>query len=53
MPTSSLIKLILLIPFLIAGGLAIAMLSYILVPMMVAVAIFSVLYVVSIDLQRE
>ncbi len=53
MPASSLIKIVLLIPFLIAGGLAIAMLSYIMVPMMVAGAIFSVLYVITVDLQRE
>jgi len=52
MPAATIIKLILIIPFLIAGGLAIAMLSYILVPMMIAGAIFSLLYVVAIDVSN-
>jgi len=52
MSGGTILKLILVIPFLIAGGLAVAMLSYIMVPMMVAGAIFSLLYISAIDLQQ-
>ena len=52
MPASVLIKIILIIPFLIAGGVAITVLSYLLVPMMIAGTIFAVLYVVAVDMNN-
>jgi len=53
MPVSIFIKIILIIPFLIAGGIAIAALSYLLVPMMIAGSIFSILYVITIDMSNN
>jgi hypothetical protein len=45
------IKAAVFIPFLIAGGLAVAFLSYIMVPMFVALIIFGIVYVIVIDLK--
>jgi len=52
MPASVLLKIILIIPFLIAGGIAITVLSYLLVPMMIAGGIFSILYIIAVDLNN-
>jgi len=52
MPASVLLKIILIIPFLIAGGIAITVLSYLLVPMMIAGAVFGLLYVVAVDMSK-